>query len=164
MKKQNLPLSPHLQIYKPQITSILSISHRITGFCLNFLINLLVLWVLYNSSRRDLLLFFFISNAFIVKINNFILGIFGLTYHALNGIRHIFWDFGFFLDNISSSIFGLIIVLIAISFSVFLIINLWIVLMKINYSVNWVLQKVFAIIFLILFVYLQFILLRYFFK
>ena len=38
MKKSELPTSPHLQIYKPQITSILSIAHRISGFCLNFLI------------------------------------------------------------------------------------------------------------------------------
>ena len=45
MKKTDLPLSPHLQIYKPQITSILSIGHRISGFCLNFFLLFLGLWV-----------------------------------------------------------------------------------------------------------------------
>ena len=123
MKKTDLPTSPHLQIYKPQLTSVLSIAHRITGFCLYFIIILVALWVLAIALGETYYDFFLlISNAFIVKII-ISLGIFGLTYHALNGIRHIFWDFGFFLDNISSSIFGLIIVLIAISFSVFLIIN-----------------------------------------
>ena len=42
MKKEDLPISPHLQIYKPQITSLLSISHRVTGFALNFSLIILV--------------------------------------------------------------------------------------------------------------------------
>ena len=41
--KKNLPTSPHLQIYKPQITSLLSITHRVTGFGLNFAVILLQL-------------------------------------------------------------------------------------------------------------------------
>ena len=45
MKKKDLPLSPHLQIYKPQITSVLSIAHRITGFCLNFLLIFITVWI-----------------------------------------------------------------------------------------------------------------------
>ena len=46
MSKQDLPLSPHLQIYKPQITSVLSIMHRITGFSLTFIVILFVLGLL----------------------------------------------------------------------------------------------------------------------
>ena len=46
MRKQDLPLSPHLQIYKPQITSVLSIMHRITGFSLTFVVILFVLGLL----------------------------------------------------------------------------------------------------------------------
>ena len=46
MSKQDLPLSPHLQIYKPQITSVLSIMHRITGFSLAFVVILFVLGLL----------------------------------------------------------------------------------------------------------------------
>ena len=44
--KEKLPLSPHLQIYKPQITSLLSIAHRITGFGLNLALILLSLWII----------------------------------------------------------------------------------------------------------------------
>ena len=46
MKKQDLPLSPHLQIYIPQITSLLSISLRISGVALNFVLVMLVLGLL----------------------------------------------------------------------------------------------------------------------
>ena len=46
MSKQDLPLSPHLQIYKPQITSVLSIMHRITGFSLAFIVILFILGLL----------------------------------------------------------------------------------------------------------------------
>ena len=43
--KNKLPLSPHLQIYKPQITSVLSITHRITGFCLSLTLPLYLGWL-----------------------------------------------------------------------------------------------------------------------
>ena len=50
MSKQDLPLSPHLQIYKPQITSVLSIMHRITGFSLAFIVILFILGLLTSLS------------------------------------------------------------------------------------------------------------------
>ena len=123
MKKTDLPLSPHLQIYKPQITSVLSIGHRISGFCLNFFLLFLGLWVsslalgefYYN-------LFLQFSSFFLIKLL-LSLGLLGFTYHALNGIRHIFWDFGFFLDKLSSSIFGIIIVFFSVGISISLILK-----------------------------------------
>ena len=123
MKKTDLPLSPHLQIYKPQITSVLSIGHRISGFFLNFFLLFLSLWVsslalgefYYN-------LFLQFSSFFLIKLL-LSLGLLGFTYHALNGIRHIFWDFGFFLDKLSSSIFGIIIVFFSVGISISLILK-----------------------------------------
>ena len=123
MKKTDLPLSPQHQIYKPQITTELSIGHRISGFCLNFFLLFLGLWIsslalgefYYN-------LFLQFSSFFIIKLL-LSLGLLGFTYHALNGIRHIFWDFGFFLDKLSSSIFGIIIVFFSVGISISLILK-----------------------------------------
>ena len=96
MKKQDLPLSPHLQIYKPQITSILSISHRITGFSLNFSIVIMVYGLFSLSLGEKYFNFFLVFvNSIPIKVILF-LTILGFLYHLLNGIRHILWDFGFF--------------------------------------------------------------------
>lgn len=89
------PLSPHLQVYKPQLTSITSILHRITGIALSAGILYLLSWLLavaqgaeafdrlqdFNGSIIGRLLLFGWSLAFF--------------YHLLNGIRHLAWDAGF---------------------------------------------------------------------
>ena len=127
MKKSELPISPHLQIYKPQITSILSITHRITGVCLNFLIIFVSLWLLSLSLGEDIYNYFIeFSNTIFMKLIMSI-SIFGLSYHAMNGIRHIFWDFGFFLNNSSALISGIIVVLSAFVLSILLIFKLGII-------------------------------------
>ena len=120
MKKQDLPLSPHLQIYKPQITSLLSISHRISGVALNFVLVILVLGLLcitLGESYFELLIS--LINSFPIKIITF-LAILGFSYHFLNGIRHIIWDFGFLLGNRSSAIFGYFIIATSIISSIFI--------------------------------------------
>ena len=120
MKKQDLPLSPHLQIYKPQITSLLSISHRISGVALNFMLVILVLGLLcitLGESYFELLISLITS--FPIKIIIF-LAILGFSYHFLNGIRHIIWDFGFLLGNRSSAIFGYFIIATSIISSIFI--------------------------------------------
>ena len=120
MKKQDLPLSPHLQIYKPQITSLLSISHRISGVALNFVLLILVLGLLcitLGESYFELLISLITS--FPIKIIIF-LAILGFSYHFLNGIRHIIWDFGFLLGIRSSAIFGYFIIATSIISSIFI--------------------------------------------
>ena len=120
MKKQDLPLSPHLQIYKPHITSLLSISHRISGVALNFVLVIVVLGLLcitLGESYFELLISLITS--FPVKIIIF-LAILGFSYHFLNGIRHIIWDFGFLLGNRSSAIFGYFIIATSIISSIFI--------------------------------------------
>jgi len=65
MKNNDRPLSPHLQIYKPQITSILSISHRFTGIILylsTFLISLWLFSIAFNNNLKIILDNFFYSN------------------------------------------------------------------------------------------------------
>ena len=118
MKKEDLPISPHLQIYKPQITSLLSISHRVTGFSLNFSLIILVSGLLcITLGEVYFLLFIEILNTIPLKIILF-LTLLGFSYHLLNGIRHIFWDFGFFLENRSSAIFGYIVIIFSLISSV----------------------------------------------
>ena len=88
------PLSPHLQIYRPQLTSIMSISHRATGAALAAGTLLLCLW-LVALAAGDV---WYALAATVVShpIGKFIL--FGysvaLVYHALNGVRHLTWDRG----------------------------------------------------------------------
>ena len=124
MKKTELPISPHLQIYKPQITSILSIAHRITGFCLNFVIIFVSLWLLSLSIGETFYKHFIeFSNSIFMKLVISI-SIFGLSYHAMNGIRHIFWDFGLFLNKSSTLISGIVVVSLTFMLSVLLIYKL----------------------------------------
>ena len=124
MKKENLPLSPHLQIYKPQITSLLSISHRISGIALNFSLIILITGLLSLSLGEYYYnLFIFIINSYPLKIFIF-LTILGFSYHLLNGIRHMIWDLGFFLENKSSAIFGYLIICFAFISSIFISVNI----------------------------------------
>ncbi|MBN35931.1 MAG: succinate dehydrogenase, cytochrome b556 subunit [Rhodospirillaceae bacterium] len=90
----NRPLSPHLQVYRPQITSVLSITHRATGIVLSLGTVLLVLWVMAAAAGPDT---YAIAQAWAGSWLGYLF-LFGysacLFYHLLNGIRHLFWDAG----------------------------------------------------------------------
>ena len=89
------PISPHLQVYKPQITSVLSIFHRITGVAMTFGLILLVAWIFTLSLGEEYFQYFlmFIKSWFGLLI---LFGFtFALNYHLCNGIRHLFWDAGY---------------------------------------------------------------------
>ena len=120
--KKNLPISPHLQIYKPQITSLLSITHRITGFGLNLALILLSLWIISFGLGSDVYAnFVTIFETIFVKIIVYFI-VLGISYHALNGIRHILWDFGFMISNKAALVSGLVIIITSVILS-FLISN-----------------------------------------
>ena len=116
--KKNLPLSPHLQIYKPQITSILSIAHRITGFSLNLVLVLTTIWIV-SISLGDIYYqnFVQIFQTFFIKFIVYFI-VLGISYHALNGIRHILWDLGYLIDNNSALISGIVIIISSITISI----------------------------------------------
>jgi succinate dehydrogenase / fumarate reductase cytochrome b subunit len=88
------PLSPHLQVYKPMLTMMMSIVHRITGAGLYFGMALFVWW-LFAASH---------SGAYFDFVQGFIGSWFGrlvllgftwaLVHHALGGLRHLVWDTG----------------------------------------------------------------------
>ncbi len=94
MSTQERPLSPHLQVYRPQLTSVLSILHRITGAALAAGLLLLVCWLLAVASGAE---FYDAVQAFNAHWfgRTLLFGwSFALFYHLCNGIRHLVWDAG----------------------------------------------------------------------
>ena len=105
MTSSNRPLSPHLQVYRPQLTSILSITHRATGIALSFGIILLIAWILATAAGEN---YFNTVNSVMTSWCGKLVLIgftWALFYHLCNGIRHLFWDagFGFELSTVYKS-------------------------------------------------------------
>ena len=89
------PLSPHLLIYRPQLTSMLSIFHRATGLALGVGTLLLVWWLIAAATSDDA---YAIVAGVIRSPIGFLLMVGwtgSLWYHFCNGIRHLAWDFGY---------------------------------------------------------------------
>ena len=108
MASAERPLSPHLQIYKPQISSVLSILHRITGAGLGIGLLLLAWWLIAAASGPDA---FATVQGFIGSwLGRLIL--FGFTlalfFHLLNGIRHLAWDVGWGFEKQQAHMTGLL--------------------------------------------------------
>jgi succinate dehydrogenase / fumarate reductase cytochrome b subunit len=105
MSTQNRPLSPHLQVYRPQLTSILSITHRATGVVLTLGTIVLTVWLVALASGRET---FDAVSAVIGSLpGKLLLFLFSLAlfYHLCNGIRHLFWDagYGFEIEQVYAS-------------------------------------------------------------
>ena len=107
MKNDN-PLSPHIQIYNWHISSLISISHRITGIINIIIITLICFWVallLLGNTNYDLIQNFF--ETYLGKF--FIVGtIWSFSFQALCEIRHLFWDLGYGFEIKTSNITGLL--------------------------------------------------------
>ena len=108
MQEKNNPLSPHLQIYRWQISSLLSITHRIVGVINILAISAICFWSLFlllGAENYQL-------------INNFFNSFFGkfiavglcwtFSFHILNELRHLFWDMGYGFDLKISRITGVL--------------------------------------------------------
>ena len=107
MEQKNNPLSPHLQIYRWQISSLLSITHRIV--VINILaITMICFWslsLLFGSESYEI-------------VNNFFKSFFGkfiavglcwtFSFHILNELRHLFWDLGYGFDIKIAKITGVL--------------------------------------------------------
>ena len=107
--KNNNPLSPHLQIYKWQISSLLSITHRIVGV-INFLAIILicfwVIFIIFGQSNYSIVNLFFNSSfgKFLV-----ISLCWTFSFHILNELRHLFWDAGYGFDLKIAKITGILV-------------------------------------------------------
>ena len=89
------PLSPHLQVYRPQMTSMMSILHRAAGVVLTTGTLIMAAWLVSLALGKE-------AYDVVVMVIGHPLGqfvLFGysvaLIYHALNGVRHLGWDLGF---------------------------------------------------------------------
>jgi succinate dehydrogenase / fumarate reductase cytochrome b subunit len=98
VNRGNRPLSPHLSIYRPQLTSMTSILTRITGNAMLISALLIVWWFLAASSSPE---YYAVANGFLTSWFGDIimtLSVLGLWYHTLAGVRHLIWDMGIGLD------------------------------------------------------------------
>jgi succinate dehydrogenase / fumarate reductase cytochrome b subunit len=94
MAPPDRPLSPHIQVYRPQITSVLSIMHRITGVALTLGTLLFTYWLVAAAYGPEP---FATAQGFLGSfIGQLLLWgfTFALFYHLANGVRHLAWDFG----------------------------------------------------------------------
>ena len=102
----NRPLSPHLTVYKPQITSVLSIFHRITGAGLAVSTTLVVFWLASIAMGKSTFIGFnaFLNNTIVIIV--LVSSLWALWYHFCTGLRHLYWDMGYGYDLKSVAISG----------------------------------------------------------
>ena len=104
MENKNNPLSPHLQVYRWHISSLLSITHRIVGimnfFCIIFLLSLLI-FIKDNNQILQLFSDSFFGEFFVISL------CWSFSFQILNEIRHLAWDIGYGFDLKVSQITGI---------------------------------------------------------
>ena len=105
MSNKNNPLSPHLQVYKWHISSLLSISHRIVGI-INFIFIILISSILIFLGT-DIQIFQVFSKSLIGKFLTIAL-CWSFSFQILNEIRHLAWDMGYGFDLKISRITGIL--------------------------------------------------------
>ena len=105
------PLSPHLQIYRWHISSLLSSTHRISGVVNLFSLILIFFWLLVLSlGESNYELFLLIMNSFIGKF--ILIGFtWSMSFHILSGIRHLAWDMGYGFEIKTANISGIIVII-----------------------------------------------------
>ena len=121
----NRPLSPHLTIYRPQLTSITSILIRITGNALILSVFLIVCW-LFGAAT---------SPQYFVAIDSVMNSWFGalvlisslwaVWYHLLGGLRHLIWDMAVGLDLKTAEYLGWAVILGSFLLTIMTIVILW---------------------------------------
>ena len=119
MKNDN-PLSPHIQIYNWHISSLVSISHRITGI-INFAsLTLICFWVSYLVLGKDNYeIIFIFLNSFIGKF--LILAIvWSFSFQILSEIRHLFWDYGIGFELKTANITGSLVIVGSFTLTLFI--------------------------------------------
>ncbi len=114
------PLSPHIQIYNWHISSLVSISHRITGVINILTLSLLCFWICTlifgNESYQTIFNFF---NSFFGKF--FVIGfIWSYLFQILSEVRHWFWDLGYGFELKTSNITGVLVIILSILITIIL--------------------------------------------
>tara|TARA_B100000965_G_scaffold31918_1_gene23635 strand:+ start:671 stop:1057 length:387 start_codon:yes stop_codon:yes gene_type:complete len=110
MNNKKNPLSPHIQIYSWHISSLVSISHRITGVINIIALTFVCIWI--ASLLLGNLSYEFIQNILNSFVGKFIIiaMIWSFSFQILSEIRHLFWDLGYGFDLKISKITGLLVI------------------------------------------------------
>ena len=105
------PLSPHLQIYRCHISSLLSITHRISGIINLITLIFIFFWLLVLSfSESNYEIFLLMINSFIGKF--ILIGFsWSMSFHILSGIRHLVWVIGYGIEIKTANISGIIVII-----------------------------------------------------
>ena len=111
MNDSKNPLSPHLQIYRWQISSLLSIAHRISGVINLLALVLIFFWlILLSLGENNYELFLLIINSFFGKF--ILIGFtWSMSFHLLSGVRHLAWDLGYGFEIKTANISGIIVII-----------------------------------------------------
>jgi len=111
MNDSKNPLSPHLQIYRWHISSLLSITHRISGVINLIALILIFFWLLILSfGESNYELFLLTINSFFGKF--ILIGFtWSMSFHILSGIRHLVWDLGYGFEIKTANISGIIVII-----------------------------------------------------
>ncbi len=109
MNDSKNPLSPHLQIYRWHISSLLSITHRISGVINLLALILIFFWLIFLSlGENNYQSFLLVINSFIGKF--ILIGFtWSMSFHLLSGIRHLVWDLGYGFEIKTANITGAIV-------------------------------------------------------
>ena len=112
------PLSPHLQIYRWHISSLLSIVHRISGLINLLALILIFFWLIFLSSgENNYESFLLIINSFIGKF--ILIGFtWSMSFHLLSGIRHLVWDLGYGFEIKTANITGVIVIISSLTLTI----------------------------------------------
>jgi len=124
VNRGNRPLSPHLTIYRPQLTSMTSIFVRLTGNALLIASLMIVWWFVAAAAGPDA---FATADGFLRSWFGdlvFFLSTWAIWYHLLGGVRHLIWDMGHMLDVKRSETFGLAMIVVSVLLTVFTVIVL----------------------------------------
>ena len=108
--KQN-PISPHLQIYRWHISSLLSITHRIAGVINLLALILMFFWIsTFSLGESNYELFLLAINSFFGKF--ILIGFtWSMSFHIFSGIRHLVWDMGYGFEIKTANISGVLVIL-----------------------------------------------------
>ena len=105
------PLSPHLQIYRWHISSLLSITHRISGIVNLLALILIFFWLIALSlGENNYESFLLVINSFFGKF--ILIGFtWSMIFHSLSGVRHLIWDLGYGFEIKTANISGIIVII-----------------------------------------------------
>ena len=112
------PLSPHLQIYRWHISSLLSITHRISGVINLFALILIFFWLIFLSfGESNYESFLLIINSFFGKF--ILIGFsWSMSFHLLSGLRHLVWDLGYGFEIKTANVSGIIVIIFSLALTI----------------------------------------------